>query len=555
MRLPGKSHLFLGSAALILAACWSSGERLAGGSASEATNGGKLTGRIVLPDGKPAEGVAIRVRPEDYLRDTSLWNQEPPAPDARTDAQGYFRMDSLPVGAYAMDAVGGRDLGVFRPLALRKGAMAPDTLRTRGVLEGRVELPEAAQGLTFIQIQGLERLIQAAPGGNFTVPDLAPGAYRLRAVHPFAGSAYEVPDPVRIESGDTTRMEVIRLIDFKQEDYSTWSHSLPITVETGAAGIAGTVRDFPLLVRLEDPRFDFTRSDGRDIRFSGPGGRRLPYQVDHWDAANRKAAVWVGLDTLPAGAGSYALTLHWGKHGAPDFSQGPAVFSTFAGAWHLADHLDTKGEGWVRDASPSQAHGEAHLAAGAQPGVIGRAAGFQGTHFIRALRTAALKPRDGLTLSLWANLPMQPNPDMELISMGNNYALRSSSKESLVFFAAPDIPDWTATQKGDDRWMRCRTENVGLQLSGWRHVTAVYDGDSLKTFLDGKPVGATFFNHGLGYNHGDAFVIGQHANLSPGFQLKGWIDEAQVSARARSHAWIRLAYENQRPGSTLVRFR
>ncbi|MBN1306462.1 MAG: hypothetical protein JXA18_00995, partial [Chitinispirillaceae bacterium] len=71
------------------------------------------------------------------------------------------------------------------------------------------------------------------------------------------------------------------------EDYATWSYSQRILLNTTSTGaeVNGTIRRFPVLIRLNPGNFKFfsqTRAGGADIRFAKSDGTHLPYQIERW---------------------------------------------------------------------------------------------------------------------------------------------------------------------------------------------------------------------------------------------------------------------------------
>jgi len=128
-----------------------------------------------------------------------------------------------------------------------------------------------------------------------------------------------------------------------QEVYSTWGSSRTVNLKTTGMGLTTTTKKFPLLVRVDSTHADvFTLSKGKgaDVRFvRGNMTTRLPHQIELWDSAGKKAAIWVLVDSIPAG-GTTDIKMLYNKAGAADSSKGSAVFDTangFVSVWHLGD--------------------------------------------------------------------------------------------------------------------------------------------------------------------------------------------------------------------------
>ena len=51
------------------------------------------------------------------------------------------------------------------------------------------------------------------------------------------------------------------------------------------------MKGYPVLVALGADNFDFAQAQpqGQDVRFATPDGKLLPYAIERWDAAAKKA--------------------------------------------------------------------------------------------------------------------------------------------------------------------------------------------------------------------------------------------------------------------------
>ncbi|MCP4707895.1 MAG: DUF2341 domain-containing protein, partial [Planctomycetes bacterium] len=171
------------------------------------------------------------------------------------------------------------------------------------------------------------------------------------------------------------------------EDYSNWSYSTDIILNTSATGanISGAVNNFPILLRLTTDNFSFgeAKSDGTDIRFSTSGGTHIPYGIAKWDDGGNLAQLWVKVPTINGNDNSQYITMYWGKADAGDSSNSEAVFDTahnYLGAWHLED--DPTG-GTAYDASANGYNGAVYgsmTTGDLVPGQIGRAYDFDGAN-------------------------------------------------------------------------------------------------------------------------------------------------------------------------------
>ena len=532
---------------------------LEGGGSGTETSNGELVGRVFYPDQSPAAGAQVFVRRDDFLTDTSRAGSGLALADAITDAGGGFRLDSLLPGDYKLEIRDGQGQAVLIDFNLKKGAktteLAADTLRPVGALSGRVELPSENPSHAYVQVFGMERLVRSDPDGYFLIPDLPAGHFLFRAISSRPGISYLEPAVAQIASKDTARVATLKLVTFADEDYSQWPFTQRIYVNTAAAGVTGTVTDFPLMVELDGSRFDFGLSDGKDVRFSAPDGRHLSYQLDYWDADNQSGVFWVKMDTVNGASREQFFNIHWGKRDAPDFSDGRTVFSDFSGVWHFSEAMDTQGNGLFKDASASGAGGVAHVAPDLREGRIGNGAGFAGSHSVRAPGATAMKPARELTLSAWVWATGSGSFGGEIASMGDNYGLRMSVRGNAWFFIFTDTTRKANTRIPEPFWPYCIAPNPDLRKTGWHHVAVTYDGKDMRLFVDATERVTRFEGKDMVYPFGQEFWMGSHGNGVKNFEFKGSLDEVRVSGKTLSPDWIKLEFESQRAGTPLLEFR
>lgn len=543
---------------LLLAACdmpW----RVAGGSGTETSNGEIVAGRVLMGDGKPASGASVYVRPAAYLKDTVGIDSLPPPADAVTDREGHFRLKLLETGSYKAEVRDGKGSAVFIGFELKSLSktleLVPETLRPVGTLQGKAEPAPGMTGPMYVQVYGMERLVRTDDTGFFVIPDLPAGPIKFRVLSSSPGTSYASPILAVITPEATVVSETLRPITFANEDYALWPFSRRIYVNTITAGVADTVTDFPLLVRLDANRFDFDLSDGKDVRFADADGSHLPYQLDSWDQANRQAAFWVRLDTVFGNSRQQYITLHFGRRDAPDFSAGKAVFSTFGGVWHFSESVDALGEGFFADASPFSATAAAKVIAKDRLGAIGLGSAFRGTaHSVVANGTAAMKPARSLTLSAWVYITGTGIYGAEFASMGDNYGLRSTPKGDGHFFLFSDTSVKDPVWKDGNQFPATQSKNLDLR-GNWHHITGRFDGAAIKVFVDGVEEASFAHAQDIVYPFGKEFRMGMHGNGAKGYDFTGSLDEVQVSPVVRTPGWIKLGYQSQKPGSTVLEFR
>ncbi len=178
---------------------------------------GAVEGVVLLPDGRPAVGAAVRAASVDH------------GASGVTGAEGRFRL-SAPAGSYLLLATLGERGGVGEgPVAVAAGATAHAAairLGASAAIEGRVTRgagapAQAAEVALFVHgTRELASRAVAGADGRFALRPLAPGAYDLRAAA--AGASPALVGGVTVGPGESYAASV----------------ALP-----GTGAVAGTVRD------------------------------------------------------------------------------------------------------------------------------------------------------------------------------------------------------------------------------------------------------------------------------------------------------------------------
>lgn len=341
------------------------------------------------------------------------------------------------------------------------------------------------------------------------------------------------------------------------DDYSQWGKSALIYLKTSpdGANVTGTVRDFPVLVRLKAADFTFSqaRGKGQDIRFSASNGKHLAYQIDRWDSTKALAEVWVKLDSVQGNSETQSLTMHWGNPAAGDSSDGNAVFDSadgFVGVWHLGGSSGTALRknsvlGGV-DADPLYFDGGETV-----PGIIGVADSLDGdAPYGDNLQfgDGYAELSSGFTFSIWCN-PASTANSSRLLDMGNGPSLdemvlrRSGTSQSIVY----------DNYQGNALGRSTKVDNC-FPAKQWQQFTVTVAGGKMNLYRNGSLIASDD-------NPGNAITPVRRAynymgrnDWGAGAYFESLLDEPQLSKVARSADWIKLAYANQGPTQNLVFF-
>ena len=326
--------------------------------------------------------------------------------------------------------------------------------------------------------------------------------------------------------------------------YQGWQHSGSLYILTTPEGAdlpaTASESDFPLLVRLDRPWFDFSqaKSRGEDIRFTTAAGQPLAYEVEQWDAARGTASIWVRIPAIRGNA-RQDIKLFWGKANASSESNGAAVFSAdngYATVLHMNETLkDEVGTVKPVDAGTTVV-----------PGIIGK-----GRHFVP---DKGINGGDPITNYPYSDMPFTSEAWFRPEAAGaaafgwGRYATRYNGKtgdgnEVVINFGSPPSISWASDGPGG---VAAAATPV---LGRWYHVAATYSNGTSRIYVNGKLEGSNYHKAAMSLMNDIGITIG---GLRGSFQYTGDIDEVRVSRVARSATWIKLEYENQKPQQTLV---
>ena len=326
--------------------------------------------------------------------------------------------------------------------------------------------------------------------------------------------------------------------DGERADFASWKHSGVVFMDTthlGAPLATGKVlEEFPVLVRLDKEWFPFgeVAEGGRDLRFTSGEGRTLAYEIESWDAASGRAAIWVRVPRLGGGE-RQPIRIHWGNSSALSESSGAKVFNAsngYLGVWHMTGApLDATGNTQVKDTGTTSAPG---LAGGARhfPGGAGLFLGEGLTHLPQGSGSH--------TTETWFRT-LKPNTT--LIAWGNEQA----QGKVVMQYRSPSHVN-----------MDCYFSDANVHGAGpiptgeWVHAVHTYEKGEARLYVNGV-LNATRTGRS------SPLAIRSPAKLWMGgwygnYEFVGDMEETRISGVVRSPEWIRMEYENLRPDHRLV---
>jgi len=536
----------------ISVSCLCSKSRIADGGASETTNG--ITARIVYSDSASCGNAVVRIRRQDYVALPPLSTGKMVARlDSSTNGNGYLHVTTLDTGSYFIEVNDNHGNATALPVILKNEgdtiALGKKTIRKTGVLIGKI--PGISHTTLFAQIRGLER-IAMVDSGKFIFNDLPAGKFVLCFATDSLASISSLTDSVEIISGDTTTLNNITVF--------AYSKSFSLNTTQSGADVSETIFNFPLLIRLTSQDFDFSTANatGNDIVIV-QGERRLAFEIEQWDVQNQQAQLWVRLDTVLGNSNSQVIRMLWGNVSYVSAGASEKVFDTatgFQGVWHF----DEAGDAPCLDATVNNHIGTCYgmNPTSSQAGIIGKCRIYDGVSSYfqmhgSASSTLNFDPNGIYSVSAWVRIDTLDTTNHVVVSKGNEQYFLKVKYDSLF-----KIPVWQFAQYSNSQiWEFSQAPST---VGSWHYVVGVRNNDRQYLYVDGTLAdsGLTTMSGILPREVGNDLTIGRYiqaitATTNEGFcYFRGAIDEVCISSIARSSAWIKLCYMNQKQYDGLV---
>jgi autotransporter-associated beta strand protein len=391
---------------------------------------------------------------------------------------------------------------------------------------GLAAIDEAA-GTVVLTVPPSQSVTALAP--TFT---LSPNA----TISPASGSTQNFTNPVvyrvTAENGTTFKDYTVSV-----QTFAAWAHSGSMFILTTPAGAnlpgGASVSDFPLLVRLNSNNFNFAQaqSDGRDIRFTTAAGAALPYQIEQWDQAGGKAAVWVRIPAI-TGNSTQEIVMYWGKSGVASASSGSSVFNSsngYASVLHLGDTLTDE----IGTTSPTNVNTTA------TNGLIGRGrtlASGQGIQCGTAI-TGLPTGSGPFSTGVWIR---SATSGTDILGWGLQ---QPSQKKVVIQLNSPPRINLDCWFGGANV-----TGSASVPLSDWTYVVHTFQSTGTRLYVNGA-LDASNNGGTMQLQSPSRFDLG---GWSGTYNFVGDMDEVRISNVVRSADWVKLEYENQKPLQTLV---
>jgi len=509
-----------------------------------------ICGIVKDTNNNPIFNTEIYIKPIDLLSDTQIASGVMPAPDAVTDIKGKYFIDSLPNGKYLLEASCDSLGAVFccTLFTTKKTILTlPEIiLKPFGEINGFVK--SDINKPVYIRFYGLNRCFRIDSGnGEFNLQKIPYGIYSLQ-ICSFVDSIPHVDIfNITIESGKRFFIDTLKLLTFDNEDYTTWKYSKTVKLITTKEGadVKDTVINFPVLLRLNNSIIDFSQYDinGKDLRFANKHGTHLRYEIEEWNAANQKAAIWVKVDTI-FGNDTTNIFMYYGKTNCADFSNSKMVFAKEDGnlaVWHMNNTKDASNNSWELTTTSSKTMPQIY------EGIIGSSMFFNGQNkFLAAPYSDKFSLNNNFSVCVWVKWTADTVPGFNRILSNKKNWNDPYGFELLTISKDSDAIDIRAQDS-----IGYGPQNVvNWQAHEWHFISLTWNSGICSIYIDGQFIASPFIN---AYDSKNDLAIGS-TPLNNGFNWIGCIDEVRLTRNILSSSWIRLSYMNQKLNDALCRF-
>jgi hypothetical protein len=323
-----------------------------------------------------------------------------------------------------------------------------------------------------------------------------------------------------------------------------WGYSRSITIDhTKVVGSDQT--DFPVYLSLDTDAVKLEANGGKlktgtDFAFFSDETLTTPldFEVDTLDTSTGKATIWVRIPSLSQAEDTVIYLAYGDSSVETDQSNKHGVWTDYAGVYHFS--VDGSGNLVVHDSSVNARNGVVTGAiastSGADTGVnASLASANQDKIQIAGLMGSPAE----ITLEGWFSLTNKSTGGGELISIGDNVAVRLDSGTQTIGF-----------YHNGGTWTNLPFNETFLN-QGWHHIAYSCTAGAQAIYVDGALVAsgsnAVAINYG---GDGSDTFIGAHGAGQIAFYFGGLINEVRVSSVIRSADWLATQYHNQSSPST-----
>jgi hypothetical protein len=306
----------------------------------------------------------------------------------------------------------------------------------------------------------------------------------------------------------------------------------------------GALHDFPVLVRLDAGRVDYTctQDQGQDIRFiDADGVTVLPHEIEKWDDTG-VSIVWVKVPEIFGSSNMDFIWMYYGDAGASDLQDPNGVWTEgYEAVYHLNDSfLDSSAPSY--NGSNQGSDNKTCLLADCQD-----FNDSESDYIDLGSDLPILKNVTGCTLSAVVNPESIDSEDYIVSVSVHAGSSTSDSRAALGLVDGNDVIVGGRSADGDSYRYGETTGNL-ISAGNWYYLVGVidYQNDKLAIYLDGRFIGdktAGFSQARTSDTNATRSAIGAQDDGGGDF-FDGDIDEVRISRTVRPAEWIAAQHKS-----------
>ena len=328
---------------------------------------------------------------------------------------------------------------------------------------------------------------------------------------------------------------------------SNWKFRKKIVIDH--TKISQDLNNFPLLIYLKDNDLkEYAARKGKDIIFIDSEGKKLKREIENYNSLTGELFAWLKIPLLSS-TEDIEIYIYYGNPQTVEIDDKDVWDENFLMVHHLNETL-----GESLDSTPNLIDGKLYgdLEQGSLS-KIDKCYAFDGIDdFVNFGNPNVFSEIENLTIGLWV-LPKQIQENRGILGWeGTIYGVwQITIKKQDVLFQV--------SVSGNIYKLNTR---ISSSENEWNHLTFVYDGESLISYLNGERKEIKDVATGLlQKTRGEFLEIGRYLKESwivKGQVLKthsfnGLIDEVRISDKARDSLWIGTSFENQNNPSSFIK--
>jgi type II secretory pathway pseudopilin PulG len=326
-----------------------------------------------------------------------------------------------------------------------------------------------------------------------------------------------------------------------------WKLRKKITIDH--TKVSSDLNNFPLLLYLKDDDLkEYVGRKGKDIIFVDSEGKKLKREIENYDSLTGELFAWVKIPFLSS-VKDTEIYIYYSNPQTLEIDDKDTWDENFLMVQHLNG---TSGESL--DSTPNLINGEPQgdLEQGS-PGKIDKCYGFDGIDdFVNLGNPALFSEIGNLTIEFWI-LPRQVQEGRGILGWeGTEYGVWQIITENQDILFQVNV---------SGNIYKLATKMLS-EKNEWNHLTFVYDGKNLISYLNGERKAIKGIATGMLKKGRETFVeIGRYnqetwisnGRILRSYSFNGLIDEVRISNETRNQAWIKTSFENQNEPSSFIK--